>query len=165
MAERSLGERLLEVGVYLPVGIAVTVAEELPALAEKGRSQLEKNLKVANVIGRFAVAEAQRRINRGPGARRPEAPSTSLRAEETARPQPSGGAVRVPPAAGAASSRDASALPIPGYDTLAASQVVQRLPSLSRDELEAVRRYEMATRGRRTILHRIAQLTTTASPS
>jgi hypothetical protein len=52
----------------------------------------------------------------------------------------------------------ASTLAIPGYDTLAASQVVQRLSSLRRDELEAIRVYEAATRGRRTILHRIAQL-------
>jgi hypothetical protein len=52
----------------------------------------------------------------------------------------------------------AASLAIPGYDTLAASQVVQRLSSLRSDELDAIRRYEIATRGRRTILHRIAQL-------
>jgi hypothetical protein len=51
-----------------------------------------------------------------------------------------------------------SSLAIPGYDTLAASQVVQRLSSLRSDELDAIRQYEIATRGRRTILHRIAQL-------
>lgn len=49
-------------------------------------------------------------------------------------------------------------LPIPGYDTLAASQVVERLASLSPAELEAVRKHESATRRRRTVLHRIAQL-------
>ena len=52
----------------------------------------------------------------------------------------------------------ADTLAIPGYDTLAASQVVQRLASLDARELEAIRRYEVATRGRRTILHRITQL-------
>ena len=52
----------------------------------------------------------------------------------------------------------AESLAIPGYDTLAASQVVQRLSSLRPDELEAIRRYELSTRGRRTILHRVAQL-------
>jgi hypothetical protein len=49
-------------------------------------------------------------------------------------------------------------LAIPGYDSLSASQVVQRLDGLSNDELEAVRAYESATRGRRTILSKIAQL-------
>jgi hypothetical protein len=63
-----------------------------------------------------------------------------------------------PAAATPASTPVAESLAIPGYDTLAASQVVQRLSSLRPDELEAIRRYELATRGRRTILHRIAQL-------
>ncbi|HEY2427720.1 MAG TPA: hypothetical protein VGI06_02230 [Acidimicrobiales bacterium] len=49
-------------------------------------------------------------------------------------------------------------LAIPGYDSLSASQVVQRLAGLSGTELEAVRRYETATRGRRTILSKVDQL-------
>jgi hypothetical protein len=49
-------------------------------------------------------------------------------------------------------------LAIPGYDSLSASQVVQRLGGLSSEELEAVRQYESTTRGRRTILSKIAQL-------
>jgi hypothetical protein len=49
-------------------------------------------------------------------------------------------------------------LAIPGYDSLSASQVVQRLAGLAADELEAVRTYEAATRGRRTILARVSQL-------
>jgi hypothetical protein len=51
-------------------------------------------------------------------------------------------------------------LGIPGYDSLSASQVVQRLAGLAPDELEAVRRYEAAGRGRRTILNKIVQLQT-----
>jgi hypothetical protein len=50
------------------------------------------------------------------------------------------------------------ALGIPGYDSLSASQVVQRLPGLSAEELEAVRAYEQAGRGRKTVLLRVAQL-------
>jgi hypothetical protein len=52
----------------------------------------------------------------------------------------------------------AEGLAIPGYDTLSASQVVQRLDGLSRQELEAVRVYEASGRGRKTILTKIAQL-------
>jgi hypothetical protein len=61
-------------------------------------------------------------------------------------------------APGAVPPGDAAALAIPGYDALSASQVVQRLAGLAADELEAVRTYEATTRGRRTILNRIAQL-------
>ena len=49
-------------------------------------------------------------------------------------------------------------LAIPGYDTLSASHVVQRLAGLSAAELAAVGDYETATRGRRTILAKVAQL-------
>ena len=49
-------------------------------------------------------------------------------------------------------------LPIPDYDSLSASQVVSRLRGLAPGQLEAVRAYEAATRGRKTILNRIQQL-------
>ena len=45
-------------------------------------------------------------------------------------------------------------LAIPSYDSLAASQVVPRLDGLTSIELEAVRRYELAHRGRQ---HRARQ--------
>jgi hypothetical protein len=49
-------------------------------------------------------------------------------------------------------------LAIPGFDTLSASQVVQRLDGLTADELMAVRMHESGHRGRRTILNRVEQL-------
>jgi hypothetical protein len=49
-------------------------------------------------------------------------------------------------------------LVIPDYDELSASQVVERLEGLRREELEAVRAYEAANRARRTILFKIDQL-------
>ena len=59
---------------------------------------------------------------------------------------------------GAAARPAATTLAIPGYDTLSASQVVQRLGGLSDEELEAVRAYEEGGRRRKTILSRVAQL-------
>lgn len=53
----------------------------------------------------------------------------------------------------------AAHLPITGYDALSASQVVQRLEGLTREELDAVRVYEETTRRRRTIIGKIEQLT------
>lgn len=68
-------------------------------------------------------------------------------------------AARPAPAAVAPSDAPAAdALPIPGYDELSASQVVERLEGLDRDSLEAVRAYESEHRGRNTILGKIAQL-------
>jgi hypothetical protein len=51
-----------------------------------------------------------------------------------------------------------AALPIPDYDELSASQVVERLEGLDRESLEAIRHYETEHRGRNTILGKIAQL-------
>jgi hypothetical protein len=59
---------------------------------------------------------------------------------------------------GAAPGPAADELAIPGYDSLSASQVVQRLAGLSPTELAAVGHYEEAHRGRRTILSKVAQL-------
>jgi hypothetical protein len=52
----------------------------------------------------------------------------------------------------------AAELAIPSYDSLSAPQVLQRLDGLSREEVAAVRVYEAATRGRRTILTRADQI-------
>lgn len=99
----------------------------------------------------------------------------ALQARNGARPAPADGAGPVRPAVTAAGSSadspetarrpvaggaglDSDDLAIPGYDSLSASQVVQRLAGLAPGELEAVRTYEAATRGRRTILARVSQL-------
>jgi hypothetical protein len=55
-------------------------------------------------------------------------------------------------------SVDATALPIDEYESLAASQVVARLPSLTAGELDVVRRFEAGNRGRRTVIGKIDQL-------
>ena len=49
-------------------------------------------------------------------------------------------------------------LAIPDYDELSASQVVERLAGLDHASLDAIRRYELAHRGRNTILGKITQL-------
>jgi len=65
----------------------------------------------------------------------------------------------MPPAsAPAANVPSVDALPIPDYDELSASQVVERLEGLDRESLDAIRAYETEHRGRNTILGKIAQL-------
>jgi hypothetical protein len=60
-------------------------------------------------------------------------------------------------AATAAPAPVESDMPIQDYDSLAASQVVPRLATLSDADLRSVRSYEIAHRGRQTILNRISQ--------
>ena len=79
---------------------------------------------------------------------------TPAAAEPVPAPEP----VRAEPATPGVPAPLAEALAIPAYDSLSASQVVPRLSNLSPAELEAVREYEAAHRGRKTILNRVAQL-------
>jgi hypothetical protein len=180
---RSPLDAALDLFVYVPVGLAVTAAEELPKLAAKGRSRVDTQLKTARVVGEFAVASARQQLERrlaAPPAPAPSAPATGGAPVAPTSTPPAGAAAPVPPPAATARSArqsvspngsppappgpapSSSSLAIPGYDSLSASQVVQRLAGLSSDELAAVAAYERAHRARRTILTRAAQLQGTA---
>ena len=182
--ERSPLDRLLDLTVYGPVGMAIAARDSLPRWIEAGRRQLGSQLTMAKTVGRFAVDRGSRQA--GSVMQRvaeeaegvlvalglvPDAddldedPEDADRGDLGASPPPStNGAVATTaataePAPGRApSGLDPAQLAIPGYDTLSASQIVQRLPGLSPDELEAVRLYELAGRSRKTVLLRVAQL-------
>jgi hypothetical protein len=198
--EPSLNERLLNLFVYVPAGIAVSVVEEFPRLAERGRERLEVRVSSARAVGQFAMQAGQKEFLRRSGALlhrsssgdagAPSRPQSAPRGPSSARASagpsgdPAGGGfgsrparpvtpVRpVPPtSAGQPATPDGSGTPganghvppvstlsIPDFDTLSASQVVQRLDGLNRSELVSVRAYEASTRGRRTILSRVDQL-------
>lgn len=173
-------DRALDLVVFAPLGLALSARQLLPELAEKGRQQVEGQLTMARVVGEFAIREGRSQAERIL-RRWQEQAETALRdlglagageavaehPQEPARPVPSsngsanGSAQPAPtssPSAAVAARHPAPPLAIPGYDNLSASQVVARLPGLSRSELEAVRAYEQASRARKTVLARIAQL-------
>jgi hypothetical protein len=91
-----------------------------------------------------------------PEPRPPEPPEPSAASSPSTAASPPTAAT--PPASPDGAGPAVTSLAIPDYDSLAASQVLSRLAGLSADELEAVRLYEAAHRGRKTILSRIAQL-------
>ena len=163
---------IVEALVYAPLGLALEGRSLLPRLVERGRNHVT----MARLVGEFAVrkgsedlaagvAGAQDRLlglvarQRGGGGEAAERPmGTDAPAGDrsgTGLPR----AVQVAPDdVAAAASIDPEELPIADYDLLSASQVVPRLESLDERELELVGRYEAGTRGRRTILAKIAQL-------
>ena len=161
------GEQLLDLLVYAPLGLLLEARDLVPKLAEKGRQRMGGQVTVARMIGEMAVRQGQRRAetvirrmrDQQPGtagARRPDAEGG--RPTNGHGPADAGPGATAPSAGGASNAPDAAGLAIPGYDTLSASQVVPRLEGLSPEELEAVRAYEVATRGRKTVLTRIDQL-------
>ena len=150
-------ERLLDLTVYAPLGFALEARNLLPDMADRGRRQLE----FTREAGRYALDHAGKRLERivgtvtGSSEERPTAPAGRPAAEWS----PSGpGAADGQAAEEPEPGPDPSHLPIPDYDSLSAPQVVPRLESLGPSELDEVREYEAATRGRRTILNKIAQL-------
>lgn len=164
-------DAVVDLFVYAPLGLALAARDSLPDLIARGRQQWESQSAMAKMMGEYAVGEAEKRAKKrldevaeilnGLGVLGAQTPKATA-----ARPAPASGQA---PAQGAPASarsngkteappRVSADLAIPGYDTLSASQVVQRLAGLAAPELEALREYESATRGRRTILSKIAQL-------
>ncbi|HSL59528.1 MAG TPA: hypothetical protein VK866_16900 [Acidimicrobiales bacterium] len=180
-------DRVLDLVVYAPIGAAFEGERALSDMARVGRSQVANARFIGRLAvdrGRHdaervvggVVDEVRRRtgstltaVARAAGAPlagsgRPDAPTEPPGADRRhlrlvgddveAAPEPAPDVA--PPADGLVP--DVDELPIPGYDSLSASQVVPRLDALSADELEAVGEYERAHRRRMTILNRIAQL-------
>lgn len=178
----------LDLFVYAPLGLALAIRDLLPQMAEKGRAKVTGQTQMAKMVGQFAVQmgqqEAEKRLRtvrtqaeevvgtflppRTPAAPNGSAASgahvqTSAPVSEAPVSAPGGPDVRVatadvPRTPEPAPAPATSSLAIPGYDTLSASQVVQRLSGLDADERAAVRAYETANRGRKTILNKLAQL-------
>ena len=175
--QKSPIEQALDLVLYAPVGLALTAREELPRMIEKGRQRISGQVMLARMLGQFAVDQGQHEATKmarqagealiglgilpGDKGGAPAPPPPSM-VDDAPAPAPAtaNGSVIPTPGEPAPSSAD---LAIPGYDSLSASQVVQRLAGLAPGELEAVRAYEASTRGRRTILNRVAQLQTGAS--
>lgn len=158
--ERPLIDEIIDYAVYAPLGLAITVLEDLPGLVSRGRSKLGPQIGVARFAGKMAFRQLRRSIEDllRPSAPPGEAPEPSAAANEIL--DLTGNAGEVVEARGHVVSSPAPSpeLAIPAYDTLAASQVVARLSGLNTEELRSIRLYEEANRGRRTILARITQL-------
>lgn len=166
--EKNPIEQALDVFVYAPLGFVFSAGELFPKLVEKGRSQLG----VAKMIGQFAVQQGQSEATKVFDKASKQAMTTLEqlagfnKGGNGAAPATNGAAAPVAPVeltvvdtpASPTSGPEAATLSIPDYDSLSASQVLPRLTGLSVEELEAVRAYEAAHRGRKTILNRVMQL-------
>lgn len=156
-------QRALELLVFAPVGVVLTVADDLPGLIGKGRQRFETDVQNARVVGRFFVTHGQRQLlarvgkllhgqaSDGPGGdtgHGAQAASVPAVASPSPSPRPHADPADVMIVEGA----------LAGYDTLSASQVVRRLESLGPDELRALHRHEASHRNRRTILNRAHQI-------
>src|SRR5215207_2528556 len=156
---------VLDLFVFASLGFLAESHTIVPKLAESGRQHVGSRVQLARMVGQFAVQQGRHQAAKVVNTLRASA-------EQDEPAAPAGGPPPEPvevddderaeellgPRGGADSGISEDDLAIPSYDSLAASQVVPRLDGLSSIELEAVRRYEVAHRGRRTVLGKIALL-------
>jgi hypothetical protein len=169
----DLVEAAADLFVYAPIGLFFEGPSVVTKLAEQGRVHARN----ARLFGEFAVRQGEGELRRRLGDLEGQAAGwlrlLGLTPDEEASPTPGPAPAPPPspdgpdvstvfdPAAGNGHTPPGPAvadLAIPDYDSLSASQVVTRLEGLSPEELEAVRAYESAHRGRKTILNKVAQL-------
>ena len=130
--------RTLDACVIAPVGVAVSVVEELPELVAEGRRRLEQHLGNALFVGRFVVNQKQRELSArldglfGNGTATHGRRAAPSGATASARRRRDPGPERPAPDPAAAAIVERA---LADYDTLSASQVVRRLESLGPDEL------------------------------
>lgn len=193
-ALNALLARVIDLTVYAPTGLAVSVVEEIPELIAKGRGVVGQRVNNARFAGKVAIDLGLSRVKKPlderlrpsdkPGVRRtsesvadesvphsqlPESPVPESLVPESLVPESRAPELdhkkqdRRPGARDDVDGSEAFNLAIPGYAALSASQVVARLGSLGADDLRAIHAYELATRGRRTIIGRVEQLLETIS--
>ncbi len=169
--------KLLDALIYLPVGAGIALSREIPKLEDIGRQRVNSVTTNARVIGQFAVqigsGEVKKLIpkavksaegligsitipgtvvkdtGRSDGSVSNQAGSVYRNDIATDRYKANGKPVM---------DNGAVNLIISGYDNLAASQVVRRLSSLDKNALSEIRKYEITTKHRQTIISKVDQL-------
>jgi len=162
-SDRSPLGHVLDLFVFAPLGLLADSHTLVPKLAESGRQHLDDRVQLARMVGQFAVQQGRQHAAKvvaglranGAGPEPATASAPAIDDPGVDDDVDESVAARVGVDDGGIAEDD---LAIPSYDSLAASQVVPRLDGLSSIELEAVRRYEEAHRGRRTVLGKIAIL-------
>ncbi len=139
-------EQALDLLLYAPVGMVLEFCDRMPELAEKGRERLGDQAPAARLIGEMAVKAGRKKL---------EEVVTRLREAESAGPETAEPAEPARPAEPTGRGE-----PSAGYDTMTAAEIIRGLADLSADERAIVKAYELAEKGRRTILGKLEQLDT-----
>lgn len=183
--ERSPVDQLVELLLYAPIGLLYERDEVLPKLVTRGRSQVQLARilgqlavqrgqgavedRLVDVLGTAGtgLAKAITELGVAVGLAPPDAAGSTPTPPTASTPGPApttpatDGVVPAATPAGVADGADEAPprpLPIAGYDTMAARDIIPLLADLSPAQRLVVRDHERANRGRKTILHKIEQL-------
>jgi len=140
-----LGDRMLDLVVFAPIGLALEAKELLPKLADRGRGQVA----LARLAGRVATRGTPGGAGQLIGGVRDAVVSALGLDDETSSPTHA--------AESNAEVVDAQ-LPIADYHAKTAMDLLEHLEPLSDDDLAEVLAFEQAHRARATVINRIRQL-------
>ncbi len=139
-----LGDRVLDLVVYAPLGLALEAKELIPKLADRGRGQVA----LARLAGKVASQQSPAGITRLLDELRDAVISAVGLSEPTPRADQPGEAIEDPEIE----------LPIEGYQSIAAAELLELLEPLSDDDLSDLLAFEQDHRARATVINRIRQL-------
>ena len=97
---KSPADRLLDLVVFGPAGLALTATEEFPKLVDKGRHHLEGQIRTARLVGQVAFQMGRRQLDqlvsqrqsKPPPPPRPATPEPSASSSTVTAPAPESGA-------------------------------------------------------------------------
>jgi hypothetical protein len=146
-------ERAVEIGVYLPLGALAKLRDEI---GDIDRPKLRRTYRKLVQSGQARVQPLERRLKRDTGKLTRKARST----ERTARTQTRHTVTKAtaattsvaPKLPRVAAPKTASELPIQGYNSLTASEVIAETRGLTQTELAKVYKFEKANQNRSSVL-------------
>jgi hypothetical protein len=141
--------RAVELGVYLPLGAYVKVRDEISDL---NRQRLQSLFQDLIDRGQGRLQPLERTVRRRGKDAQDTARST---VEKTTKRAQAASAAVAPKLPRVAAPKAASDLPISGYKSLTAADIVSRLQGLTQTDLARVYKYEQANENRSTILEAI----------
>jgi hypothetical protein len=154
--------RLAELAFVVPAEVSSRLIDAVPAVVDKLPSAAERvrrEVVLARFLGKMVVDQGVRELrtrlhteDRGPSPATPE--EHQQQEERDERPERSSDDSRptIRPAA--------AGLALADYDHLSSAQIVAKLDGLDAIERDAIERYELSGRHRRTILGKLDQLRT-----
>ena len=146
--EENLGEQLLDLLIYAPIGLLLEAKDLIPKLADRGRGQVALTQlagKVAGNRGRGETAPLFRQLVEAAGA---ALGSMTTDEHELSDELDDHGE----------SSEDDLSLPIKNYNAFSAPQLLEKLEALDQQQLDEILDYELTHRDRQTVTNRIKQL-------
>ncbi|MDQ3954854.1 MAG: hypothetical protein M3285_04815 [Actinomycetota bacterium] len=141
--------RAVEMGVYLPLGAYAKVRDQISDL---NRQRLQSLFRDLIDRGQVRLQPVERTVRRRGNDAQESARST---VKKTAKRAQAVSAAVAPKLPRVAAPKSASDLPISGYNSLTAADIVSRLQGLTQTDLARVYKYEQTNEDRSTILEAI----------